>query len=229
MKKILIFICAVLSVTLLSTSAMADKGIGAYFDFGVGGTAWDGPRHNTNTTDIIPTGGFVFDARLGKDEIINYRLKLGFGAMYADDSQLWKTGMINTFGISPSALHSDNFRYWFGPRIGMFYVGGEYYIETPWYNSSVVWYYYPYWNSNPYLLLSPYYYTVWMDLFRFDIGLVLAGLDFTLAPGATLSIELAVNYGLMVGYNNRGYVKAGGWEISATIAYIHRMGGSMYQ
>jgi hypothetical protein len=224
MKKIILFLCTGLSVILLSTSAMA-YGIGGYFDFGFGSTVWEGKRHHTDTKDLIPTGGFVFDTSLGKNDVFNYRFKLGFGAMWADDSQLWKTGMVHTFGISPAALRTENFRFWFGPRIGLYYVGGTYYIQTPYYN---VWYYNPYYYYDPYLMAVPYYYTVWMDLFRFDLGIVLAGLNFNIGPSSTLSFELGVNYGLMVGYNNRGYVKAGGWEISTTIAYIHRI-GEFYQ
>ncbi len=223
MKKLVFFLCTGLSVMLLSTSAMAFS-IGGYFDLGVGQTAWDGNHFYKITTDVIPTGGFILDTSLMKNDLLHYRFKAGFGAQYADSTQLWKTGIVNILTIAPSALRTENFQFWFGPRIGLYYVGGTYYVDTPFYNYYNVWYYYPYWSYNPYILVTEYHYTIWVDMFRADFGLVFAGLNFNLGPASTLSFELAVNYGINVGYTRHGDILADSWEISATIAYLHRMG-----
>ena len=67
--------------------------------------------------------GFVFDTNVGKDKDFNYRLNLEYSLakldsssrLYSDSFSKHKYSIVNTFGFS--VYHSQNVRFWVGPRV----------------------------------------------------------------------------------------------------------------
>ena len=67
--------------------------------------------------------GFVFDTNVGKNRDFNYRLNLEYSLaelesssrLYSDNYLKHKYSVVNTFGFS--VYHSQNVRFWVGPRV----------------------------------------------------------------------------------------------------------------
>lgn len=189
-------------------------GIGGYFDIGAGSTTWSGDLSG-GTTDLVPTGGLILDTAAAKNKIFNYRLKFGGGKMLSGDLKLDKVGMVHTFGLSPSNMRGDEARFFFGPRIGLHYVGGKYMsLDAP--------------DPLMFLFLGPYAWLlsgdkmVHFDMFRFDLGLVLLGFNFNLGEHATLTFEFGFDYGIMLG-GDEASITANGIEGFATLGFMYRI------
>lgn len=189
-------------------------GIGVYIDGGVGNSSWGGSVGQTST-DLIPTGGLILDTAAAKNKIFNYRLKVGGGKMLSGSVKLNKVGMVHTFGLSPANMRGDEARFFFGPRIGMFYVGGdagnEYTI-----------------NQLGFLIGAPFLTEekkIRVDLFRIDIGMVLFGFNFNLGEAATFTFEFGGNFGVMLG-ERRGTIAIPGYEAFGMMGFIYRINDS---
>ncbi|HNW28760.1 MAG TPA: hypothetical protein PKN50_09810 [Spirochaetota bacterium] len=213
MKKTVLLLSALTASLLITSSAMA-VGIGGYVDMGVGSTSGSGYGMGT---DLIPTGGFILDTAAAKNKIFNYRFKFGGGRMFSGGVKFDKVGMVHTLGLSPVNLRGDEARFFFGPRIGIHYVGGE--VKT---GSTI----------NPLMMLSPLGFlmsmsssgstTTRIDMVRFDLGLVLLGFNFNFGELATMTFEFGMNYGVMLG-DNSGVFAVTGYEGFATIGFMFRI------
>jgi hypothetical protein len=219
LKKIVLLISAFVCMLLISTSAKA-IGVGAYVDLGVGSTTWEGDFQSSggtikgSATDLIPTGGLILDTAAAKNKIFNYRFKFGGGKMLSGAIKLDKVGMVHTLGLSPMNFRGDQARFFFGPRIGMYYVGGEYEVAPP--LSIMTFMFWPF----GFLLSQPA--KIHLDLVRFDLGLVLLGFNFNLGEAATITFEFGGNYGIMLG-EKKGTITAPGYEIFATMGFMYRI------
>jgi len=181
-----------LAILAISSSAWA-FGIGAYAEIGAG------------NDDIIPMGGIMFDTSVAKNEIFNYRLKLGGGKIIT--SKFTKVGLIQALGVSPSNIRGNGARFWFGPRIGIHYVGGEKEVA----------------NDN--------FLTMWFmpvtkkkfDFARFDLGLVLLGFNFNFGSAATLTFEFGSDYGVYIGDTKKAGMQMSSVEGFANIGFMYRI------
>jgi hypothetical protein len=214
MKKTVLLLSALTASLLITSSAMA-IGIGGYVDMGVGSTSGGG---YVMGTDLTPTGGFILDTAAAKNKIFNYRFKFGGGRMFSGGLKFDKVGMVHTLGLSPVNFRGDEARFFFGPRIGIHYVGGE--VKT----ASTI---------NPLMMLSPLGLLMSMsssgstttkriDMVRFDLGLVLLGFNFNFGELATMTFEFGMNYGVMVG-DDSGIFTMTGYEGFATIGFMFRI------
>ena len=215
MKRIILSFSICFTTLCITTSAMA-IGLGGYFDMGIGQTSW-GKYSSGAGADVIPTGGIILDTAAAQNKIFNYRFKFGGGKMMSGKPQLDKVGMTHTLGLSPVNFRGDEARFFFGPRLGMYYLGGEAstsYTMKP----------------EDYLLGSnivflPKTKRVRLDLVRFDLGLVLLGFNFNLGDISTITFEFGINYGVMLG-NKKGTASFSGFEGFATVGYMHRFNDS---
>lgn len=216
MKKIILFFSALIITCSLTTSAMA-IGIGVYIDGGVGNSSWGGNAENTGL-DLIPTGGLILDTAAAKNAIFNYRLKAGGGKMFSGSAKLNKVGIVNTFGLSPSNMRGDQARFFFGPRIGLYYVGGRVSSEMKF--NPIAFAFGPY---GPLLFMQEE--KIRVDLFRIDIGMVLFGFNFNLGDAATITFEFGGNFGVMLGENS-STITIPGYEFFGTMGFMYRINDS---
>ncbi len=212
MKRIILFFLTVSIALLINTSAMA-IGLGGYFDIGIGSTTWGGSINRTGL-DMIPTGGIIIDTAAAKNTIFNYRFKFGGGKMFSGKAKLDKVGMVHTLGLSPVNVRGDQARFFFGPRIGMHYLGGEASAVREISLTDYVVY------GN--LALLPQNKRIRLDLVRFDLGLVLLGFNFNLGEYSTITFEFGFNYGVMLG-ENKGSAAMPGFEGFTTMGFMYRL------
>ena len=192
MNKLIVNVVFCLAILTTASSAWA-FGIGGYAEIGAG------------NVDIIPMGGLMFDTSVAKNEIFNYRLKLGGGKMITNN--FTQVGLIQALGVSPSNIRGDGARFWFGPRIGIHYVGGE---------KEIV-------NEN--------FLTMWFmpktkkkfDFAKIDLGLVLLGFNFNFGSAATLTFEFGSDFGVYLGDTKKAEMEMSSVEGFANIGFMYRI------
>ena len=189
MKQILSCTIAVGIILIVSSSAMA-TGIGLYGEF-QRGTTRSRTSFNISSDDIGITGGIVIDTNVAKNDLFNYRFRLGAGQTWASKKPITRLSLVQTFGVSPSPLRGEIGRFWFGPRIGIHYINAK--ISN---NSDQTMILMSIMSGFPMLLPQE---QLTMNLFKADIGLVLAGFNFNFGSTITLSFELGFDYGFSVG------------------------------
>ncbi len=203
MKKILSGIFCLIGLMLASTPAMA-VGIGVYGDFvrGVDHYGGDLGGDLDVTYDFKgASGGLIIDTAAAKDELLNYRLRLGMGKITGPKKPFTGISMIHTFGFSPTHMNGKNVRFWFGPRIGLHYIYTKF---TQYFISDEIMlmqiynpYMYPF--IGPMMILAGGMSKTKLDFFKGDIGLVFAGFNFNFGDHLTLSVELGFDYGFRIG------------------------------
>ena len=216
---------------LASTRAMA-VGIGAYGDFVRGVEHYGGDLGgDLNATYDYKgaSGGLIIDSAAAKDELLNYRLRLGMGKITGPKKPFTGVSMIHTFGFSPKHAHGKNIRFWFGPRIGLHYVFTKFTTDPD----------LSFFMMNPFMLMpSPaassfmammllYRPKVALDFFKGDIGLVFAGFNINFGDHCTLSIELGFDYGFRIGKVSpkikNGDAFGEGFEGFGAISFMYRI------
>jgi hypothetical protein len=228
MKACLFFSGAVLIILLSLRPAMA-VGFGVYGDVQRGFTNYGGILGGEMEgwmSDIGSSGGIVLDSAVAANTPFNYRLRLGGGLISENHQKFTHFNLIHTFGISPSNLRGDMVRYWFGPRIGIHHLRGSYAVSSVDYGTLYM--VYNYFPGNSALLLAMFTpEKIKVDLFKGDIGLVLAGFNFNFGDTFTISLEFGVDYGFTIGslksgsYHGYGYGE--GIEGFANIAIMFRI------
>jgi len=203
-----------------SSSAMA-IGVGVYGDFQRGTTS-SRTYFNVSSDDIGVSGGLVLDTNVAKNNLFNYRVRLGAGQTWASKKPITRASLIQSFGVSPAPLRGDFARFWFGPRIGLHYINAQMTSSN---------------DMDMMMLMSiasgfPMLFPeekIFMNAFKADIGLVVAGFNFNFGDRFTLSFELGFDYGFMVGkakYASSGQkldASGEGIEGFATMAVLFRI------
>jgi len=233
MKRLIsvISISATLLILVPASSALA-VGLGVYGDVERGFTNYGGILGGDVqgwATNIGTSGGIIIDSAVAKNNPFNYRFKIGGGLLSENKQKFSHFDLIQTFGISPASMRGEMVRFWLGPRIGLHYLNGTYTVSGSDASSLLLLYALPPLSNgfNNILLLTmltPQKAKV--DLFRGDIGLVLAGFNFNFGEAFTISMEFGFKYGFTIGSiksgSYPGTVYGEGLEGFATIAFLFR-------
>jgi hypothetical protein len=227
--KTFIFLSGAALFILLSFQPAMAVGFGVYGDIQRGFTNYGGILGGDVegwTSDIGSSGGIILDTAVAANNSFNYRLKLGGGLISEDHQKFTHFNLIHTFGISPSNLRGELVRYWFGPRIGIHYLHASYTISPL--DDYTLFIFYNYFPANNALLFGLFMPTkVKVDLFKGDIGLVLAGFNFNFGDVFTISLEFGVDYGFTIralkSGSYHGDVYGEGLEGFANIAFMFRI------
>ncbi len=230
---------SIISLTLLilgPTSSALAVGLGVYGDVERGFTNYGGILGGDLqgwATSIGTSGGIIIDSAVANNQAFNYRFKIGGGLISENKQKFSHYDLIQTFGVSPSAMRGEMVRFWLGPRIGLHYLHGSYTISEPAGNAFLLLYSLPPMPnalSNIVLLTMLTPQKSKLDLFRGDIGLVLAGFNFNFAETFTISMEFGIKYGFTIGtiksgsYSGDAYGE--GMEGFAAIAFLFRFNDS---
>jgi hypothetical protein len=222
-KQILSLGATTLIVLFISSSAMA-TGVGVYGEFQRGMTR-SRTSFNISSDDIGVSGGLVVDTNVAKNDLFNYRLRLGAGQTWASKKPTTRLSLVQSFGVSPAPLRGDFGRFWFGPRIGLHYINAK----TTNSSDSQMMMIMTIMTGFPMLLPED---KIIVNSFKADIGLVVAGFNFNFGPLVTLSFELGFDYGFTVGKaqyessDSKMDVSGEGIEGFATMAVLFRINDS---
>ena len=190
-KKLLMVIALPVFMLICINSAMA-FGIGGYMNGGYGITGGE----------VNIGGGVMYDTNVAKKEVFNYRGKFGYSKKFSRGSEQHKVSFISTFGIAPKTTIGKQAKFWFGPQVGIHYL--EYELTT---------------GSGSFMFF-PMETTTKVQLFQFDMGLVLLGFNFNFGKYLTLTFEFGPKFGYMVGSGGRGNAV---FEVFANMGILFRI------
>ncbi len=175
-------------ILLFSGSAMA-TGIGVFMQGAGGETSWETGHIAGDSGDFIVGGGLMLDTNLAKNEVFNYRFKLGYNRLFGSSYELNRLSFDNCFGISPRNMMGKNARFWFGPTLGFHIIFGTLPVAGG--------------SLGDLLLYGVYSYFLETELkvagVKLDLGLVLLGFNFNFGEHVTLTFEFGGRAGYFIG------------------------------
>jgi len=182
------------------TKALYSYGVGGYLSGGFGYQVIEKNLniysypidHNINNSINYSWGfGLIIDSNLSKNDILNYRFKIGYERLYADYKNNTSSFMYHSSHIfGCKIIRNDLFRLWIGPQIGINY----YYLKNKIKNGFII--------DPVYLITSNGMFksnTIRFNFLNINSGIVI-GSNFQFDNDFTLSIDISLLASFSTGY-----------------------------